>query len=240
MRKALVIILAVGLAALAAHAALNSGPWPIIGHDARHTGRSAHNVSATAPALKWTYSTGQRIRSNPVVNAADEVIFGADDGYVYCLRSDGTLRWRYHTGEDPVRGTAVIDDGGYIYIGADSGYVYRLTSAGALSWRYDTALAPKGPCGLGDYLYVGSYRYLYALTTAGSRSWWYAAGDTIRSAPAVDSGGNVYFGADDTVIYCVASDSTLRWSYDTDGIIRGGAAVDSAGVAYVGSADHQV
>lgn len=44
---------------------------------------------------QWTYTAGARIDSPPTI-ADGRVVFGATDGWVYCLRgSDGALIWRY-------------------------------------------------------------------------------------------------------------------------------------------------
>lgn len=44
---------------------------------------------------EWTYTAGARIDSPPTIDSG-RVLFGATDGWVYCLReSDGALAWRY-------------------------------------------------------------------------------------------------------------------------------------------------
>ncbi len=44
---------------------------------------------------KWTYTAGARIDSPPTIDSG-RVLFGATDGWVYCLRAtDGALIWRY-------------------------------------------------------------------------------------------------------------------------------------------------
>ena len=44
------------------NAQLDSGPWPMFHHDARHTGLSQHQGPlASGLALKWSYATGYEI-----------------------------------------------------------------------------------------------------------------------------------------------------------------------------------
>jgi hypothetical protein len=43
---------------------------------------------------KWTFTAGARIDSPPTVHRG-RVVFGAADGWVYCLTTDGELAWRY-------------------------------------------------------------------------------------------------------------------------------------------------
>ena len=82
----------------------------------------------------WKYFSNGPIRFAPVVTG-ENVIFGSDDGNLYCLKlADGLLRWkisgapdthqqRWHLGNDrlisywPVRGAPVVQDG-VVYFGA--------------------------------------------------------------------------------------------------------------------------
>ncbi|WP_145454435.1 PQQ-like beta-propeller repeat protein [Gimesia panareensis] len=82
----------------------------------------------------WRFETNGPVRFAPVVTE-DNVLFGSDDGYLYCLNlADGTLRWkitgapdshprRWHLGNDrlisywPVRGAPVVQDG-VVFFGA--------------------------------------------------------------------------------------------------------------------------
>ncbi|MCA9014759.1 MAG: PQQ-binding-like beta-propeller repeat protein [Planctomycetaceae bacterium] len=82
----------------------------------------------------WKFYSNGPVRFAPAVTG-ENVIFGSDDGYLYCLNlADGTLRWkisgapdthqqRWHLGNDrlisywPVRGAPVVQEG-IVYFGA--------------------------------------------------------------------------------------------------------------------------
>lgn len=82
----------------------------------------------------WKYYSNGPVRFAPVV-AGENVIFGSDDGYLYCLKlADGALRWkisgapdthlqRWHLGNNrlisywPVRGAPVVEHG-VVFFGA--------------------------------------------------------------------------------------------------------------------------
>ncbi|MEM8733967.1 MAG: PQQ-binding-like beta-propeller repeat protein [Planctomycetota bacterium] len=56
-----------------------------------------HSVVALDEAtgeLKWTFTAGGRVDSPPTF-ANGRILFGATDGYVYCLTTSGELVWRY-------------------------------------------------------------------------------------------------------------------------------------------------
>ena len=80
--------------------------------------------AATGKSL-WTFTAGGRVDSPPTFHRG-LVLFGANDGCLYCLRaSDGALAWRLHTpGSDrrivargqiesprPLRGSVLVKDG---------------------------------------------------------------------------------------------------------------------------------
>jgi len=163
-------------------------------------------------AVKWTHwvqqpstCSNRAVHSSAALADIDgdgktEVIFGANDGGVRCLKgTDGTLKWIYWTGGSVYSSPAVGDvdaDGNYeIVVGSNDKYVYCLSSTGTLEWRFKTggavisspALANRGTTpGLG--IYVGSKDgYLYLLNGFGNLIWRFNTGATngITSSPAV-------------------------------------------------------
>src|SRR6185369_2034317 len=44
-------------------------------------------------ALRWQFDTRDAIRSSPAIDGDGHIYFGAGDGRLYVLNSDGTLRW---------------------------------------------------------------------------------------------------------------------------------------------------
>ncbi|WP_182870943.1 outer membrane protein assembly factor BamB family protein [Stieleria mannarensis] len=53
-----------------------------------------HALDEKTGEAKWSYTAGARIDSPPTVHRG-RVVFGAADGWVYCLTTDGELVWRY-------------------------------------------------------------------------------------------------------------------------------------------------
>jgi len=129
-----------------------------------------------------------------------EVIFGANDGRVRCLRGiDGTAKWYAGIGgciySSPAVGDVDADGALEIIVGSTNHRVYCLNSAGAVEWSFLTggdvissaALANRGTTpGLG--IYIGSNDgYLYLLDGLGNLIWRFNTGAThgITSSPAV-------------------------------------------------------
>ena len=53
-----------------------------------------HALDETTGQEKWTFTAGARIDSPPTIHRG-RVVFGATDGWVYCLTNSGDLAWRY-------------------------------------------------------------------------------------------------------------------------------------------------
>ena len=86
----------------------------------------------------WTYAlpsntTLKGIRSSPA-GQDSSVVFGADDGYLYCCDArTGSFRWRVNAG-GPVQATPVIHDG-MVFVGTLAGtFVAVRLNDGVLQW----------------------------------------------------------------------------------------------------------
>jgi outer membrane protein assembly factor BamB len=73
---------------------------------ARVDSHSVHALDETSGQEKWKYIGGAPIDSPPTVHR-DRVVFGCNDGWIYCLKAqDGQLVWRYRTAPIDRRTTA--------------------------------------------------------------------------------------------------------------------------------------
>jgi outer membrane protein assembly factor BamB len=79
------------------------------------TGVTTNTLPSTL-ALRWTFKTGDAIKSSPVV-AGDRVFIGSDDGKVYALSlKTGDLAWSYATSNAVEAAPLVLD--GAVYVGS--------------------------------------------------------------------------------------------------------------------------
>lgn len=92
-------------------------------------------------------------------------------------------------------------------------------------------------------LYVGSEDHnLYALDIAdGTEKWRFAANGSINSTPAMDKGGNLYFGCEDGFVYCLKDlGETYEevWKQPVNGPVYSSPALDEdLKLLYIGSTD---
>ena len=74
---------------------------------------------------------------------------------LYAIRPDGTLKWRFETGNEIWSSPAIGQDG-TIYVGSDG--LYAISPDGTLKWRFQTSgLIKSSPAIVQDgTIYVGS------------------------------------------------------------------------------------
>ncbi len=139
-------------------------------------------VSTSSTAVRWQFRTDAPVRLVPTY-ADGRVYFGADDGYVYCLRgADGQLVWKLRAGPSdqrllargrmisrwPVRTGVVVDDQ-VAYFGAgvlphEGVYLCAAHAEdGTVLWRNDTISqqdAGRNPLSPQGYLLLSDERLI--------------------------------------------------------------------------------
>ena len=186
-----------------------------------HRGRSPFVLPAAKPAIWWTFATSGPIVSSPALAADGSVLVGSQDGKVYEIARDGTLRGSYATGDIIFSSPAIAHDG-TIYIGSDDDHLYALlpgvakprwivqmgacpqrVGIGPEASRCDVDAGPTiGPDGV---IYTGGDG-IYAINPDGTLRWHFVTGGHVASAPAVLPDGTVVAGSQDDLIYAIAPD----------------------------------
>ena len=120
-------------------------------------------------------------------------------------KNNGTLKWKYQTGNRVLSSPAIASDG-TIYVGSDDNYLYAINPDGTLKWRYQIGWkVESSPAIASDgTIYVGSDdNYLYAINPDGTLKWQYRTGGDIHSSPAIASDGTIYVGSYDNYLYAI-------------------------------------
>ncbi|MEW6509563.1 MAG: PQQ-binding-like beta-propeller repeat protein [Bacteroidota bacterium] len=181
------------------------------------------------------------IRSSAAADSGT-VVFGADDGWIFALRSgSGALLWKFNTGA-PVSASPLID-GGMVIVGNRSGEVIALArSTGSLLWRCDTResivanAVPAGEC-----VVVGTLAgtALGLRTRDGQQLWRTSLSGPISAGGAV-AGTTVFVGTLRKQIYALdAGSGRVIWNESADGRIRTSPAA-AFGHLYIATDEHSV
>jgi len=191
--------------------------------------------------VAWTYRTGAKVLSSPVVAEGLVFVGSSDHGMVALEARNGALRWRFKAQGAIASSPAVA--AGLVFFSSLDGAIQAVDAAtGKLTWTFRTGgerrfTAPgihgaqprtetmpdpfdvflSSPVVAEGMVYLGSGdQHLYALDVAtGALRWKVKTGDVIHASPAV-AGGRVYIGSFDRTMYALdAKTGAIQWTFQT-------------------------
>lgn len=215
------------------------GDWPMLGHDAAHTGFNSSEIFLKPPLrLKW--SAGPYCSSGfaPVVGEGLEYVGAGSRQTVLAFNAlTGAQVWTHPTSGRIESGLAVGN--GKVYAGDRSGWLYALDSqTGVERWRYQASTGSLGienssPTLKDGAVFVGAPGHTYGINAeTGAVIWSSYIMGSFRTSPAVD-GSTVYIGENTLGILAFdAATGALKWRVDIDGYPTSPTVV--GGTVYVG------
>lgn len=228
-------------------AQLAISPWPMFGHDARHTGQSAYNGPQT-DSLLWTYAITDSIYgSSPIIGSDGNIYiascYGDAWGALNAFTSMGFRRWSCTVAR--VTSSPAIGSDGRIYVGTNDKKLFAFTSIGSIAWTYKTGdyVQSSPAIDSNGKIVLGSLDgRIYAVTSSGALSWSYRTNGWVRTPPAIGSDGHIYIGSFDNRLYALTSTGLLSWSYDTGTYLEfnQSAAISASERVYVGSQNNRL
>ena len=177
-----------------------------------------YSLNAVDGSLNWLtrvnntdrvpFNSPNSMYTTPVIGPDSTIYIGSNEGYLYALNPNGTLKWSYQAGY-PLQSSPIMDGSGSLYFGAGN-LVYAIGDAGFAGYPKwlnpfaTNANVNSSPAiGSNGYLYFGSDDgYVYAVDSfTGSFKWSYNASTTlpagihpIYTSPSVDGSCNVIIG----------------------------------------------
>lgn len=153
--------------------------------------------------------------SAPAIDTTGMIYFGAEvshpnyGGYVYAVRPNGMLKWRYFVDGYIIRSSPTIGPSGYIYVGTKVGFDHKsklisLNPNGTLRWEYEVESI---------------------------HTW-----DDIYCTPTIGYDGTIYFGAETGYLYAIDQDGNYLWEQELQwGNNWSSPAIKSDGTLYIGT-----
>jgi outer membrane protein assembly factor BamB len=198
--------------------------------------------------LRWVFETEGEVWSSASYNGK-EIFIGSDDGFIYCLDTDGKLLWKTKL-NGKVRSSSPClsdndhdeDQGSSIFIGTYSGGMFCLDqSNGMIKWnKYISKPVMASPATIKDKVFFGtSNNKIYCLrVNDGSEIWDFETTERIWSSPCLSEYGNtIFFGSLDSHVYGIDIDSgSQTWKFPTMNMIDSSPAIAS-GMMFIGSRD---
>jgi len=176
---------------------------------------------STVLAIAWSYEVGTNndwLCSTPAMDeAADLLVFGANDKRIHALNMNGELLWSFETGGQVYSSPLLM--GGKVYVGSLDGKFYAFTYGGELEWTYETASAiyssPLGysPGGIDTVAFGSDDGKVYALRTDGSLLWSYQTEGWVSSSPAASFEGDLYVCSYDGHLYAFDVNGAFKWRF---------------------------
>lgn len=193
------------------------------------------DLTITLTDALWQYPTGDEVTSSPAVGADGTVYVGSNDGYLYAIASDGTLKWRGTTANSIDLASPAVGADGTVYVGSSDGYLYAFNgTTGARRWRFaSTSQLSSAPAIASDgTVYFRDDTTLYALTSNTSnatRKWSFALAGGTYGSPSIATDGTVYVGAAGGAFYAVNPDGTQKWRFTANDDIYASPAIAADG-----------
>jgi outer membrane protein assembly factor BamB len=178
----------------------------------------AVNAASLNGTLLWSYKFATHNLGTPLVDNSNNVyVFGTDTNtsnlnYLYCIKANGNLKWRYRIHSTKDYSSPTIDRNGNIIFHAISdatpegvNIIVSLDHDGSENW---TTILP------GDFI-----------------------SNIINHGLVCDDDGKIYFGSTyGGNFYCLNSDGTILWTYNLGGLeYDSSPTIGSDGTLYIGT-----
>ena len=184
--------------------------------------------------LRWSFPSSGIVGTggSPVITTDGRVIFGNDNGKLFCVGLDSYFKWSYATGAGDAfaiyNGPSSSFDGN-IYFGNYAGKLYSLRQTdGVPNWSVQLTSASIYTSSVtidDELLYVGATDgYLYAVTRSGAPRWSYNAGGEIHATPVLTDDGLILFGSTNGIFTCLNRQGAFQWSDTFPGAVTASAA----------------
>lgn len=202
-----------------------------------------HAISSASAGMKeiWSADCEGTTQSTPVISS-DAVYVCSNSGKLYAFaKSDGTKKWVIEYGKTCTSVPAIGDDGTIYLCGetADGGIVMAIKSDGSIKWQQNSAAAFSNSgisLSADGQLYVGNSdgEMLCYSQENGDLIWKFKAQGKIRSVPAIDNSGKIYFGDGKGYFYVLSSQGKLSYKEIQLGAnIWSSPVIDRNGLIYV-------
>lgn len=183
-----------------AQAGGDSSSWPMLRHDAQHTGSSSV-IGPQEPTLRWRLLSPGLYFSPPAIAADGMMYLGNHDSRIYAVNPDGTFAWSFDTPASWVLATPCIGEDGTVFGlgGEGDGKLYALNPEdGSPKWsRYVNGFVASPVISSTGTIFAGNKEIYSVDASTGSVNWVRDFGGRSFSGTAYDP----VLSPDETALY---------------------------------------
>ena len=174
--------------------------------------------SPTPGAILWSFSAQSNVSATPALGSDGAIYFPSNDGKLYSINDDGTLRWSVDTGEGASTfHSAMLGSDDITYLGSSA-----FDSNGVIQWQFNPGegfFGKSAALGNDGAIYVGFSRTgtsflstFYKLNSDGTVNWGI---DNLKtdSPPAVAKNGIIYVVGTNGLNSINPNDGSINWSF---------------------------
>ena len=187
--------------------------------------RAQDNLGLFSNVVIWIF-TYSSLNQPPVVirqGGAEGTITSPNNTFFWSGTDNGSIvKYQYRK-----------DGGGWVDYGLNTSYTWSNYSKG----NHIFEVRAQDDEGLYSSIVFWAFFYEPPVPKPGTLLWKYKTGGQVRSSPAIDSYGTIYFGSDDGFLYAVDSSGKLKWKYNAGSPISSSPTIGSSGAIYFGSHD---
>jgi outer membrane protein assembly factor BamB len=157
-------------------------------------------------AVRWHHEATADIEVSPSVSSNGDVFVTSNDGSVYRLKSNGTLVWRKHIGQESYSSSSVTNRG-FLYFGDNGGVLNVVRATTGAEVERDHGV--KGIWGAeaidshGDVYFGTQGGGIYGYSPHGHLLFHIQASGPIDSYPALSSDGTLLIGDESGTFYAI-------------------------------------
>lgn len=207
------------------------------------------DLTATAPARRWTISVGSSSYGSPAVGPDGTIATSVDNEVVTVLDHGdrAAVKWRYDTGFLVEVSPAVASDG-TIVIGTNGHTEIALNADGTERWQYQrdsqsyssSAITAEGVAWFGDHRgYLNGVRIADGHLVRRVRGLGFRPGHSssigVWTSPVIDRHDNVYFGTRPGHIYGFSMDGRRLFDIDAHNTVDSYPALTADGTLLIGA-----
>lgn len=186
------------------------------------------------------------VSGSPTLGSDGTIYVCSGDNNLYAINLDGTIKWKFQTG-DHIGSSPTVSSDGTIYFGSYDNKLYAIDQNGIKKWEFKTnyEITTSPAIGKDGTIYFGDcINNFYALNPDGSKKWYQnIETGTINSSPVINSNGTIYiavlYNNDRGGLLAINFNGTKKWSFPFDAYASGDPkpSIGLDGTIYIGTAN---